>query len=55
MKPGFLVNGYQMFDWGQKSERLPVISMLGLPAEVDMVVLVKGRWLALGTRFKRQA
>ena len=44
----------QMFDLGQKSE-VPVTSMLGLPVEVDMVVLVKEGWLALGTRFKRQA
>ena len=38
--------GVRWFDLGQKSERLPVISM-GLPGElplaVDMVVLVKER------------
>ena len=59
MKRGFLVSGCQMFDFGQKSEGLPVISMLRLlvelPLAVDMVALVKGRWLALETRFKRQA
>ena len=59
MKRGFLVNGCQMFDLRQKSERLPVISMLGLlvelPLAVDIVVLVKGRWLALETRPERQA
>ena len=51
--------GVRWFDLRQKSERLPVISMLGFPVElplaVDMVVLVKGRWLALETRPERQA
>ena len=46
MKRGFLVNGRQMFELGQKSERLPVISMLGLlvelPLAVDIMVFVKG-------------
>ena len=41
MKRGPLVRR-QMFDFGQKSERLPVISMLGLPFELlfakDMTV-----------------
>jgi len=43
MKRGFLVSGCQMFNLGQKSEKLPVISTLGLPVElplaVDMVVI----------------
>ena len=52
--------GVRWFDLRQKSERLPVIStLLGLPGEltlaVDMVVLVKERWLALETRPERQA
>jgi hypothetical protein len=59
MKRGFLVGGCQMFDLAQKFGRLPVISLLGLPVElpsaVDLMVLVKGKWLALRTRFKRQA
>ena len=45
MKRGFLVNGCQMFDLGQKSETLPVIPMLGLlvelPLAVDIMVFVK--------------
>jgi hypothetical protein len=48
-----------MFGLGQKSEGLPIISMLGLPVELslaeDMMVWVKERWLALTTRGKRQA
>ena len=51
--------GVRWFDLRQKSEKLPVISMLGLPGElplaVDMVVLVKERWLALETRPEQQA
>ena len=38
MKRGFLVNGCQIFDLGQKSERLPVISMLGLVVELPLAV-----------------
>ena len=48
-----------MFDLRKRSERLPVISMLGIPVELplaeDMMVLMEGKWLALGTRFQQQA
>ena len=57
MKRGFLISGCQTFDWRQKSERQPIISMLGLsvklPLAEDMMDSVEGR-LALGTRFEWQ-